>query len=125
SVRNILWDKSYYDKESGLHVKMLQDNVPDSLVSWKDTRMEGRFTNKSILKLEGYFQSGKDANGVGTSFDDYAFTELSLFQREDPIPRLMPIIDSENGHKRLMAVATPRGKRNHPLWKLMGDIEGR
>lgn len=124
SVRNILWDKSYFDKESGLHVKMLQDNVPDSLVSWKDTRMEGRFTNKSILKLEGYFQSGKDANGVGTSFDDYAFTELSLFQREDPIPRLLPIITGENGEKRLMFVATPRGKRNNPLWQIMDSHQG-
>lgn len=125
SIRNILYDKTYWDAMTQQQVRMLQDNVPTDLVSWKDTRMEGRFKNKSVMKLEGYFQSGKDQNGVGTSFDDYFFTELSLFQREDPIPRLMPIIDSENGHKRLMAVATPRGKRNNPLWKLMGDIEGR
>ena len=119
SVRNILWDKTYWDPTIGMQLQLMQDNVPESLVSWKDTRMEGRFTNKSILKLEGYFQSGKDKNGVGTSFDDYMFTELSLFQREDPIPRLMPIITSENGNKRLMFVATPRGKRNNPLWQIM------
>ena len=119
SVRNILWDKSYYDDEVKQNVRMLQDNVPEEYVSWKDTRMEGRFTNKSILKLEGYFQSGRDQNGVGTSFDDYAFTELSLFTREDPIPRLMPIITAETGEKRLMFVATPRGKRNNPLWQIM------
>ncbi|QFG04975.1 terminase [Microbacterium phage Moleficent] len=119
SIRNILYDKTYWDDKAGLQVRMLQDNVPSDLVDWKDTRMEGRFSNKSVLKLEGYFQSGKDQNGVGTSFDDYSFTELSLFVRENPIPRLMPIIDSENGHKRLMVVATPRGKRNNPLWTLM------
>ena len=125
SIRNILYDKTYWDPVHGRQVQMLQDNVPSELVSWKDTRMEGRFKNKSVLKLEGYFQSGKDQHGVGTSFDDYSFTELSLFVRENPIPRLMPIIDSENGHKRLMVVATPRGKRNNPLWKLMELAEGR
>jgi len=119
SIRNILYDKTYWDPVAGVQVRMLQDNVPSELVEWKDTRMEGVFTNKSKMKLEGYFQSGKDQNGVGTSFDDYSFTELSLFTRENPIPRLMPIIDSENGHKRLMVVATPRGKRNNPLWTLM------
>ncbi|QNN98100.1 terminase [Microbacterium phage Fede] len=119
SIRNILYDKTYWDPVAGMQLRMMQDNVPSDLVDWKDTRMEGRFTNKSVLKLEGYFQSGKDQNGVGTSFDDYSFTELSLFTRENPIPRLMPIIDSENGHKRLMAVFTPRGKRNNPGWKLM------
>lgn len=119
SIRNILWDKTYWDPARQQQVQMLKDNVPAELVDWKNNRMEGRFTNKSVLKLEGYFQSGKDANGVGTSFDDYFFTELSLFQRENPIPRLLPIIDSENGHKRLGAVATPRGKRNNPLWTLM------
>lgn len=125
SIRNILWDKTYWDPVAGVQVRMLQDNVPADLADWKDTRMEGRFKNKSLLKLEGYFQSGKDQNGVGTSFDDYAFTELSLFTRENPIPRLMPIIDSENGHKRLMVVATPRGKRNNPLWTLMQLAENR
>jgi hypothetical protein len=124
SVRNILWDKTYWDPNSQQMVRMLQDNVPDSQVSWKDTRMEGRFTNKSILKLEGYFQSGKDQNGVGTSFDDYSITELSLFTRDDPIPRLMPIITSEQPNKRLMGVATPRGKRRNPLWALMSALEG-
>ena len=126
AIRGILWDKTYWDSERGIQVRMLQDNVPDDLmVGWKDTRMEGVFANKSKLKLEGYFQSGKDQNGVGTSYDDYSFTELSLFVRENPIPRLMPIIDSENGHKRLMAVATPRGKRMNPLWLLMQMAEGR
>ena len=125
SIRNILWDKTYWDEKLGLQLRMMQDNVPSELVSWKDTRMEGVFSNKSKLKLEGYFQSGKDQNGVGTSFDDYSFTELSLFVRENPIPRLLPIIDSKNGHKRLMVAATPRGKRNNPLWKLMELAEGR
>ena len=125
SVRNILYDKSYWDPVAGLQLRMLQDNVPDSQVSWKDTLMTGKFTNKSLLKLEGYFQSGKDQNGVGTSFDDYSFTELSLFTREDPIPRLMPIIDGEQPNTRLMAVSTPRGKRNNPLWQLMESMSGR
>jgi hypothetical protein len=119
SVRNILYDKSYYESSIGQNVKMLHDNVPESQVSWKDTRMEGRFTNKSILKLEGWFQTGRQENGVGTAFDDYAFTELSLFTREDPIPRLMPIITTEESNKRLMFVATPRGKRQNPLWQIM------
>ena len=119
SVRNILYDKSYYEKSLGQNVKMLHDNVPESQVSWKDTRMEGRFTNKSILKLEGWFQTGRQENGVGTAFDDYSFTELSLFTREDPIPRLMPIITTEESDKRLMFVATPRGKRQNPLWQIM------
>ena len=120
SVKNILYDKTYYDSELGRQIQMLQDNVPKSLVRWKDTDLEGRFSNGSILKLEGYFQSGKDKNGVGTSFDDYMFTELSLFTKEDPIPRLQPIITGNNvGRKRLMAVSTPRGKRNNSLWALM------
>jgi hypothetical protein len=125
SIRNILWDKSYWDEERQLQIKMLQDNVPSSLVDWKETVMEGRFKNKSILKVVGYFQTGKGQNGVGTSFDDYSFTELSLFTKEDPIPRLQPIIDSENGHKRLMIAATPRGKRNNSLWQLMKSVENR
>lgn len=119
AVRNILWDKSYWDPEAKKMVKMLQDNVPRHWVKWKDHSMVGVFKNQSRLKLEGYFQSGNDENGVGTSFDDYSFTELSLFQREDPIPRLQPIIDSDQPNKRLMAVATPRGRRQNPLWKLM------
>jgi hypothetical protein len=126
SIKNILWDKTYFDKASNQHVKMLQDNVPKSEVKWGNTALEGVFTNESRLKLEGYFQSGKDNNGVGTSFQDYFFTELSLFGKEDPIPRLMPIITSgeENGDpKRLMAVATPRGKRKNPLWLLMESIK--
>ena len=128
SIKNILWDKTYYDKDSDQHVKMLQDNVPRELVkSWGNTALEAVFTNESRLKLEGYFQSGKDENGVGTSFQDYTFTELSLFRKEDPIPRLWPIITSgeENGDpKRLMAVATPRGKRNNALWKLIELLAG-
>jgi hypothetical protein len=125
SIRNILWDKSYNDPVTGQQYQMLQDNVPKSEVSWKDTVMEGRFKNKSILKVMGYFQTGKGQNGVGTSFDDYSFTELSLFNKEDPIPRLQPIIDSENGHKRLMVAATPRGKRNNSLWQLMESVKNR
>lgn len=125
AIRNILYDKSYWDAERQLQVRMLQDNVPTGLVDWKDTVMEGRFKNKSILKLAGYFQTGRGQNGVGTSFDDYSFTELSLFQKEDPIPRLQPIIDSENGHKRLMIAATPRGKRQNALWQLMESVKDR
>ena len=125
SIRNILYDKTYWDEERQLQVRMLQDNVPTGLVDWKDTVMEGRFKNKSILKVAGYFQTGKGQNGVGTSFDDYSFTELSLFTKEDPIPRLQPIIDSENGHKRLMIAATPRGKRQNALWALMESVKNR
>ena len=123
-IRDILWDKTYLDQESGQYVQMLQDNVPKELAEWKSTIMEGRFTNKSRMKLQGYFQSGQDKNGVGTSFQDYAFTELALFQREDPIPRLMPIIMGEHEKKRLMVASTPRGKRRNSLWQLMESMKG-
>ena len=118
-IRDILWDKTYYDAELGEHVRMLQDNTPESEARWVDTFMEGRFTNGSRLKLQGYFQGGRDKNGVGTSFLDYAFTELALFNREDPLPRLMPIITGEHEDKKLMVASTPRGRRNNPLWQLM------
>ena len=122
-IRNILWDKTYLDNE--VYVRMLKDNVPEELVTWRDTVMEGRFSNMSRLKLEGFFQNGRDKNGVGTAFQDYTFTELALFDRENPIPRLMPIIMNPRENKRLMVVSTPRGKRENPLWKLMQSIEGK
>lgn len=121
-IRDILWDKTYSDPLTHEHIRMLQDNVPRDLMKgdgWKNTVMEGRFANESRIKLQGYFQNGRDKNGVGTSFQDYAFTELALFDREDPLPRLMPIIMSENGKQRLMVASTPRGRRNNPLWQLM------
>jgi hypothetical protein len=86
--------------------------------------MEGVFTNGSRLKFQGYFQSGQDNNGVGTAFQDYAITELALFSREDPIPRLMPIITGEHEEKKLMIASTPRGKRRNPLWQLMESMKG-
>ncbi|QIN93930.1 terminase [Microbacterium phage Hannabella] len=118
-IKDILWQKTYVDPATGQYVRMLQDNVPSDRVDWKNTVMEGEFTNKSRLKVQGYFQSGRDKNGVGTSFLDYAFTELALFTREDPIPRLMPIIQGEHEDKKLMVASTPRGKRNNPLWQLI------
>ena len=124
-IRDILWDKTYLDPETGQYIQMLQDNIPTHLASWKNTSMEGRFANKSRLKLQGYFQSGRDANGVGSSFQDYAITELALFTREDPLPRLMPIISGEHEDKRLMVASTPRGKRRNPLWQLMESMKGR
>ena len=120
-IKDILWQKTYPDPKTGHYVRMLQDNVDSSLVDWKNTVMEGEFTNKSRLKVQGYFQSGRDKNGVGTSFLDYAFTELALFQREDPIPRLMPIIMGEHEDKKLMVASTPRGKRQNPLWRIIED----
>lgn len=123
-IRNILWDKSYPDPELGQNIMALKDNVPSELVAWKDTWMEGRFSNGSILKLLGYFQSGREQNGVGTSFLDYAFTELALFDREDPIPRLMPIINQPSEDKKLMVASTPRGKRRNPLWQLIDSNKG-
>lgn len=123
-IRDILWDKTYYDPDSGEYIQALQDNVPKELVDWKATVMEGRFKNKSRLKLQGYFQSGRDKNGVGTSFQDYAFTELALFSREDPIPRLMPIIQNRAEDKKLMFASTPRGRRKNPLWQLMESMKG-
>lgn len=122
-IRDILWDKTYRDPDTGDYVQMLQDNVPSELCSWKNTMMTGYFSNKSRLKLQGYFQSGRDKNGVGTSFQDYAFTELALFTREDPLPRLMPII-TQDDDKRLMVASTPRGKRRNPLWQLMESMKG-
>jgi len=123
-IRDILWDKTYLDPKTGQYVQMLQDNVPGELCAWKNTVMEGRFKNKSRLKLQGYFQNGRDKNGVGTSFQDYAFTELALFTREDPLPRLMPIITGEHEQKKLMVASTPRGKRRNPLWQLMESMQG-
>lgn len=123
-IRDILWDKTYLDPETGLYIQGLQDNVDPSLVDWKNTFMEGRFKNGSRLKMQGYFQSGKDKNGVGTSFQDYAFTELALFTREDPLPRLMPILDNESEKKRLLVASTPRGKRRNPLWQLIQAQQG-
>jgi hypothetical protein len=123
-IRDILWDKTYIDPESGDYVRGLKDNVPAELVDWKDTFMEGRFTNHSRLKLLGYFQSGQDKSGVGTSAQDYTITELALFSKEDPVPRLMPILENRAEKKRLMAVSTPRGKRKNPLWLLMQSMAG-
>jgi hypothetical protein len=121
-IRDILWDKTYIDPATGDYIRGLQDNVPADAVSWKDTFMEGRFANQSRLKLQGYFQSGQDKAGVGTSFQDYTITELALFTREDPIPRLMPILENRAEDKRLMVVSTPRGKRRNPLWLLMESM---
>lgn len=123
AIRDILWDKTYIDPGTGMYIQGLQDNVPEDLVDWKGTVMEGRFANKSRLKLQGYFQSGKDSSGVGTAFQDYTITELALFTREDPIPRLIPILDNEHEKKRLMVVSTPRGKRKNPLWQLMESLK--
>lgn len=122
-IRDILWDKTYNDPETGEYVRMLQDNVPSELAVWKNTVMEGRFSNGSRMKLQGYFQSGRDKNGVGTSFKEYSFTELALFNREDPIPRLMPILTSTDD-KKLRVASTPRGKRRNPLWQLMQSLRG-
>lgn len=122
-VREILWEKRYFDPQAGVNLQVLQDNVPDSLVAWRPTILEGRFSNKSRLKLEGYFQTGRGENGVGTSYQQYNFTELSLFTRENPIDRIMPIIANEQEQKKLRAVATPRGKRENPLWLLMQRVK--
>lgn len=124
TIRDILWDKTYLDPATGQYIQMLQDNVPAELCEWTNTTMTGRFSNKARMKLQGYFQSGRDTNGVGTAFQDYAFTELALFGREDPIPRLMPILSNEAEQKRLMVASTPRGKRHNPLWQLMESFEG-
>lgn len=123
-IRDILWDKTYLDPDTGAYVQMLQDNVPEQLAQWRNTQMVGQFNNGSRLKLQGYFQSGRDKNGVGTSFQDYAFTELALFSREDPMPRLMPILANPAEDKKLMVASTPRGKRNNSLWQLMKSLEG-
>ena len=123
-IRDILWDKTYLDPVSGNYVRMLQDNVPADQVTWRNTSMTGSFANHSRMKLQGYFQNGRDKNGVGTSFQDYAFTELALFTREDPLPRLMPIISNTAEEKKLMVASTPRGKRRNPLWQLMQSFDG-
>lgn len=122
-IRDILWDKTYIDPATGEYILGLKDNVPTEHIEWKDTVMEGRFSNKSRLKLQGYFQSGQDKSGVGTSFQDYTITELALFYREDPIPRLTPILENRAENKRLMVVSTPRGRRKNPLWQLMESLK--
>jgi hypothetical protein len=123
-IRDIIWQKTYFDATENRMLHLLSDNTPKHLVKWKDTVMEGVFTNGSRLKFQGYFQSGQDNNGVGTAFQDYAITELALFMREDPIPRLMPIITGEHEEKKLMIASTPRGKRRNPLWQLMESMKG-
>lgn len=123
-IRDILWDKTYLDPRTGKYVRMLQDNVPSNEAVWRDSQMTGHFRNKSRLKLQGYFQSGQDMSGVGTSFQDYTITELALYSREDPIPRMMPIIENDHENKRLMVVSTPRGKRRNPLWQLLQSKQG-
>ncbi len=122
-IRDILWDKTYMDPVTGQYIQGLQDNVPSEYADWKNTVMEGRFSNRSRLKLQGYFQSGQDTSGVGTSFQDYTITELALFFREDPIPRLWPILQNPQENKRLMVVSTPRGRRKNPLWQLMESVK--
>ena len=122
-IRDIIWQKTYLG-DDGAYLHLLKDNVPGELVNWKDTTMEGVFSNGSRQKFQGYFQSGQDKNGVGTSFQDYAFTELALFTREDPLPRLLPILSNEREDKKLMVASTPRGKRRNPLWQLMQSFEG-
>ena len=123
-IRDILWDKTYLDPTTNEYVRMLQDNVPKEMATWRGTAMTGVFSNHSRLKLQGYFQNGRDKNGVGTAFQDYAFTELALFTREDPLPRLMPILSNEAEEKKLMVASTPRGKRRNPLWQLMQSFDG-
>ena len=123
-IRDILWDKTYLDPGTGQYIQALQDNIPAEFADFKNTVMEVRFKNKSRLKLQGYFQSGRDKNGVGTSFQRYAFTELALFNREDPIPRLTPILENRAEDKRLMVASTPRGKRKNPLWQLIQSYAG-
>lgn len=124
-IRDILWDKTYLCPHCDQYIRGLQDQTPPELVVWKNTVMEGRYANHSRTKLQGYFQSGQDKSGVGTSFQRYTFTELALFFREDPIPRIWPIVENRAEDKRLRAVSTPRGRRNNPLWKLMETLEGR
>lgn len=121
-IKDIVWDKTY-PLDNGQYIHALRDNIPDELVTWSNTVMEGRFSNGSMLKFKGYFQSGEGKSGVGTSFKDYAITELGLFFREDPVTRIEPIIN--RGSNRLMVASTPRGKRNNPLWKLIESWSGR
>ncbi len=122
-IKDILWQKTYLCPHCDQYIKGLQDQTPHGLCRWMDTVMEGRFKNGSLLKLQGYFQSGQDKGGVGTSFQDYTFTELALFFREDPIPRIWPILENRAEEKRLMVVSTPRGRRKNPLWLLMESIK--
>lgn len=124
-IRDILWDKTYNDPVTGEYFNMLQDNVPSEYVTWMNTTMVGRFHNGSRLKLQGYFQSGNNKNGVGSSFQRYAFTELALFNRENPISYIMPILTNEGDNKRLMVASTPRGKNQNPLWKLIESVKDR
>lgn len=123
-IKNIVWQKAYKCPGCQQYIKALHDNVPPGLVKWRDTTTEGVFSNGSWLKLLGFFQSGQDKSGVGTSFQDYTITELALFNRENPVDRLIPIIENQPDG-RLMAVSTPRGRRNNPLWSLMEMVKDR
>lgn len=122
-IRNIIWQKSYECPDCKQHVRALHGNVPKELVKWRDSTTEGNFSNGSWLKAQGFFQSGQDKSGVGTSFQDYLITELALFAKENPYDRILPIIENQKA-ARLMAVSTPRGRRNNPLWKLMEMLDG-
>ena len=59
-IRDILWDKTYLDPATNEYVRMLQDNVPKEMATWRGTAMTGVFSNHSRLKLQGYFQNGRD-----------------------------------------------------------------
>lgn len=122
-IRNIIWQKSYECPDCQQHVRALHGNIPPELVKWKDSTTEGVFSNGSWLKATGFFQSGQDKSGVGTSFQDYLITELALFGRENPYDRILPIIENQKVG-RLMAVSTPRGRRNNPLWQLIQMVDG-
>lgn len=123
-IRRIIWNKTYPVPE-GENLHLLRDNVPSSLVEWRDTTMTGKFANGSLMEVLGFYESGHGRSGVGTSYDDYMITELALFGREDPTTGIMPIVEQEVGRKRLMVASTPRGRGKNPLWMLIQSVEGR
>jgi hypothetical protein len=95
------------------------------MVDWKGTVMEGRVQEQEPAEAAGLLpvRPGQ-VTASARPFQDYTFTELALFTREDPIPRIMPILENEHEEKRLMVVSTPRGKRKNPLWQLMQSLSG-
>ena len=40
-IRDILWDKTYLDPTTYEYVRMLQDNVPKKMATWRGTAMTG------------------------------------------------------------------------------------
>jgi hypothetical protein len=121
NIKDIIWDKVYdiNTPEYEGNVRLIHDNLPPEVGVAKDTNKEIHYVNGSMLACKGYYDSN---GGVGTGADSYNITELSLFNRHDPLDYLQQAIDGRE-HRKLRVASTPRGKGNNPLWRLIKSME--